>query len=170
LRTIPIWLLYRYSKGQYSTKSYFQHSCLVVVSSLHSNVPDRLGIKSAFEVHFTVLTFGLLFLVFGYFTKKNLWSVLLLISIGFFFKAHYESGYEGKAKSNSLLYIYNADTDKASWATYDVNLDPWTKEYLGENPKPATTLNQTPCSANTIRLYVCCTCSKKELQNLPSNS
>jgi hypothetical protein len=60
-------------------------------------------------------------------------------------KAHYESGYEeGKAKSNSLLYIYNADTDKASWATYDVNLDPWTKEYLGENPKPATTLNQTP--------------------------
>jgi hypothetical protein len=51
-----------------------------------------------------------------------------------FVKAHYESGYEeGKAKSNSLLYIYNADTDKASWATYDVNLDPWTKEYLGEN-------------------------------------
>jgi hypothetical protein len=29
--------------------------------------------------------------------------------------------------------IYNADTDKASWATYDVNLDPWTKEYL-EDP------------------------------------
>jgi hypothetical protein len=57
--------------------------------------------------------------------------LLLLISIGFFVKAHYESGYEeGKAKSNSLLYIYNADTDKASWATYDVNLDPWTKEYL----------------------------------------
>jgi hypothetical protein len=40
--------------------------------------------------------------------------LLLLISIGFFVKAHYESGYEeGKAKSNSLLYIYNADTDKA---------------------------------------------------------
>jgi hypothetical protein len=54
--------------------------------------------------------------------------------------------YEKKAKSNSLLYIYNADTDKASWATYDVNLDPWTKEYLGENPKPAATLNQTPFS------------------------
>jgi hypothetical protein len=52
--------------------------------------------------------------------------LLLLISIGF--KAHYESGYEeGKAKSNSLLYIYNADTDKASWATYDVNLDPGPK-------------------------------------------
>jgi hypothetical protein len=66
--------------------------------------------------------------------------------LNWFLLKHTESGYEeGKAKSNSLLYIYNADTDKASWATYDVNLDPWTKEYLGENPKPATTLNQTPC-------------------------
>jgi hypothetical protein len=36
-------------------------------------------------------------------------------------------GYEKRKKQNSLLYIYNADTDKASWATYDVNLDPWTK-------------------------------------------
>jgi hypothetical protein len=48
--------------------------------------------------------------------------------MGFFTKAHYESGYEeGKAKSNSLLYVYNADTDKANWLTYDINLDSWTK-------------------------------------------
>jgi hypothetical protein len=68
-----------------------------------------------------------------------------LLSIGFFAKAHSESGYEaGKAKSNSLLYIYNADKDQASWATYDTNLDSWTKGYLGENPKEATTLNETP--------------------------
>jgi hypothetical protein len=91
--------------------------------------------------------------------------------LAFFVKAHYESGYEeGKAKSNSLLYIYNADTDKASWATYDVNLDPWTKEYLGENPKPATTLNQTPCSANTIRALRMLHLLQKRTQNLPSNS
>jgi hypothetical protein len=31
-----------------------------------------------------------------------------------------------------LLYVYNADTDKANWLTYDINLDPWTKEYLGD--------------------------------------
>jgi hypothetical protein len=55
-----------------------------------------------------------------------------------FFKAHYDGYEEGKQKSNSLLYIYNADTDKASWATYDVNLDPWTKEYL---EKPETCYN-----------------------------
>jgi hypothetical protein len=68
-----------------------------------------------------------------------------LLSIGFFAKAHSESGYEaGKAKSNSLLYIYNAETDQASWATYDTNLDSWTKGYLGENPKNATNLNEIP--------------------------
>jgi hypothetical protein len=74
------------------------------------------------------LTFGLLFLVFGYFKKNGCGPCFTDQSI-FFVKAHYESGYEeGKAKSNSLLYIYNADTDKASWATYDVNHP--TKEYL----------------------------------------
>ncbi|CAM2861796.1 Peptidase family M28 [Flavobacterium frigoris] len=109
--------------------------------------PIGLGLKVLFgSAILTVLTFGLLLPTFGSFAKKGQWSLLfLMISIGFFAKAHYESGYEvGKAKSNSLLYIYNADTDKASWATYDVNLDSWTKEYLGKNPKPATALNQTP--------------------------
>lgn len=109
--------------------------------------PIGLGLKVLFgSAILTVLSFGLLLPTFGHFTKKGLWSFLfLMLSIGFFAKAHYESGYEpGKAKSNSLLYLYNADTDKASWATYDVNLDFWTKEYLGENPKPAKDLNQTP--------------------------
>jgi hypothetical protein len=115
-----IWLLYRYSKGQYSTKSYFQHSCLVIVSSLHSNVPDRFGLKCFSEVHFSHTTIPRIWL----FHKKWLWSVFFTDLNWLFVKAHYESGYEeGKAKSNSLLYIYNADTDKDK-ATYDVNLDP----------------------------------------------
>ncbi|MEZ7506812.1 M28 family peptidase [Flavobacterium sp. Arc2] len=109
--------------------------------------PIGLGLKVLFgSAILTVLTFGLLLPTLGNFNKKGLWSFLFLVlSIGFFAKAHYESGYEeGKAKSNSLLYIYNADTDTANWATYDVNLDFWTKQYLGENPQPATALNQTP--------------------------
>jgi hypothetical protein len=38
--------------------------------------------------------------------------VRFFTDLNFFVKAHYESGEEGKAKSNSLLYIYNADTDR----------------------------------------------------------
>jgi hypothetical protein len=60
--------------------------------------------------------------------------LLLLISI-FFVKAHYESGYE-EGKSQTVYYTSTMPI-LIRRATYDVNLDPWTKEYLGENPKPA---------------------------------
>jgi hypothetical protein len=42
------------------------------------------------------------------------------------------------------LYIYNVDTNTANWITYDTNLDSWTKSYLGENPKEATAMEDTP--------------------------
>jgi hypothetical protein len=43
-----------------------------------------------------------------------------------------------------LLYIYNADTQKANWATYDTNLDAWTKSYLGNQPKSADFMKDIP--------------------------
>ncbi|UQD57688.1 M20/M25/M40 family metallo-hydrolase [Flavobacterium sp. K5-23] len=120
---------------------------LLLIAPFIQMFPIGLGLKVLFgSALLTVLTFGLLLPVFQAFANKRLWStIFLFIAIGFFAKAHYESGYElGKAKSNSLLYIYDADTDKANWATYDTNLDSWTKSYLGENPKAAKNLNQTP--------------------------
>ncbi|WP_165929271.1 M28 family peptidase [Flavobacterium hiemivividum] len=109
--------------------------------------PIGLGLKVLFgSAILTVLTFGLLLPTLGNFSKKGWWSFLFLVlSMVFFAKAHFESSYEaGKAKSNSLVYIYDADTDTANWATYDVNLDSWTKTYLAKNPTPATALNQSP--------------------------
>ncbi|MFV8325643.1 M28 family peptidase [Flavobacterium sp. ZS1P14] len=119
---------------------------LIIVAPFIQMFPIGLGLKVLFgSAILTVLTFGLLLPIFGAFAKKGIWSlVFFVLAIGFFAKAHSESGYEfGKAKSNSLLYIYNADTDKANWATYDTNLDAWTKSYLGENPKEAAE-NETP--------------------------
>ncbi|WP_114753912.1 M28 family peptidase [Flavobacterium glaciei] len=120
---------------------------LIIIAPFIQMFPIGLGLKVLFgSAILTVLTFGLLLPVFGAFAKKGIWSlVFFVLSIGFFAKAHYESGYGyGKAKSNSLLYVYDADTDQARWATYDKNLDLWTKSYLGENPKEATALNETP--------------------------
>jgi hypothetical protein len=120
---------------------------LLLIAPFIQMFPVGLGLKVLFgSAILTVLTFGLLLPVFGAFAKKGLWSLLFFaLAIGFFAKAHYSSGYEfGKAKSNSLLYIYNGDINKASWATYDTNLDSWTKNYLGENPKDANALNETP--------------------------
>jgi hypothetical protein len=109
--------------------------------------PIGLGLKVLFgSAVLTVLTLTLLLPVVGAFAKKGIWSIVFFIlAIGFFAKAHFESGYEyGKAKSNSLLYVYDVDTDKALYVTYDTNLDSWTKRYLGEYPKTATASNVTP--------------------------
>ena len=120
---------------------------LVLIAPFIQMFPIGLGLKVLFgSAILTVLLFALFLPVFLAFAKKGMWGLLFIVlSIGFFAKAHFDSGYElGKAKSNSLLYIYNADTDKASWATYDTNLDSWTKSYLGENSKEATPSNAIP--------------------------
>jgi hypothetical protein len=106
--------------------------------------PIGLGLKILFgSMILTVLVFGLLLPIFGSFANKGLWSAaMFLIAIGFFVHAHLNSGYDvGKAKPNSLVYILDADKDKAYWATYDVNLDDWTKMYLGDNPKNGDMVN-----------------------------
>jgi hypothetical protein len=146
----------------------FSIPALLLIVPFIQMFPIGLGLKVLFgSAILTVMTFGLLLLVFGYFSKKGLWAFLfLLTSFVFFAIAHSGSGYaEGKAKSNSLLYIYNADTNKANWATYDVNLDSWTKQYLGKNPQPATTLTETPLfSKYNSGFTYAAPAPKKELQ------
>ena len=117
---------------------------LLIIAPFIQMFPIGLGLKVLFgSAILTVFTFGLLLPVFGSFVRKGMSSIILLVlAIGFFSKAHYLSGYEsGKAKSNSLVYILDAENNKATWATYDTNLDEWTKTYLGTNPKDATAFN-----------------------------
>jgi hypothetical protein len=117
---------------------------LLIIAPFIEMFPVGLGLKVLFgSAILTVLAFVLLLPVFGAFAKKGSWSLFLfLIAIVFLAKAQYHSGYElGEAKSNSLIYLYNADTNKANWATYDTNLDSWTKGYLGESPKSGKGLN-----------------------------
>ena len=120
---------------------------LLIITPFIQMFPVGLGLKVLFgSAILTTLTFGLLLPVFGSYAKKRKWAFLFLaIASGFFAKAHVESGYElGKAKSNSLLYIYNADTRKANWVTYDTNLDSWTKSYIGNRPQNADLMKDTP--------------------------
>jgi hypothetical protein len=120
---------------------------LIIIVPFILMFPIGLGLKIlAGSAVLTVLVFGLLLPIFGSFPRKGFWAlVLFLIAIVFFIKASFNSGYDvGTAKPNSLLYVYNADTKKAVWTTYDLNLDSWTKMYLGENPKGATELNKNP--------------------------
>ena len=131
-------------------KSGWVLNCLLAIPTLIILVPFiqmfpiGLGLKILFGSSIlTILTFTLLLPIFGSFTKKRIWAIFfILVAIGFFVKAHQASGYTNeKAKPNSLVYILDADSNKANWATYDINLDVWTKTYLGEKPKTATALN-----------------------------
>jgi hypothetical protein len=120
---------------------------LLIITPFIQMFPVGLGLKVLFGSSIlTVLTVGILYFVFGAYAKKRIWTICFLsISIGFFAKAHYDSGYEyGKAKSNSLLYVYDSDKKTAKWATYDSNLDTWTKKYLGNSPEKASTINELP--------------------------
>jgi Peptidase family M28 len=117
---------------------------LIILVPFIQMFPIGLGLKILVgSAILTVLTFTLLLPIFGSFTRKGSWAILFFVlSIGLFAKAHQSSGYVyGKAKPNSLVYILNGDTNKANWATYDTNLDEWTKGYLGEKPKDASPLN-----------------------------
>lgn len=120
---------------------------LLIIAPFIQMFPIGLGLKVLFgSAILTVLAFGLLLPVFGSYPRKGSWSLFFFImAIGFFAKAHFNSDYElGKAKSNSLLYVLDADKNKAVWTTYDTNLDEWTQTYLGTNPEKAKDLNANP--------------------------
>ena len=131
-------------KSKWILNLFLSIPALLLIAPFIQMFPIGLGLKVLFgSAILTVFTFGLLLPVFGSFMRKGMSSViLLLLAIGFFAKAHYYSGYEfGKAKFNSLVYIFDADKNKATWATYDSNLDDWTKTYIGQNPKDTKAFN-----------------------------
>ena len=128
----------------------FSIPALAIIAPFIVMFPVGLGLKILFgSAILTVLLFGLLLPVFGNFYKKGVWTMFFFaVSIGFFIYAGYHSGYkQDEAKSNSLLYVYNANTNSAVWTTYDVNLDEWTKSYLGEKNQKAVGLNSLPLAS-----------------------
>ncbi|MBF4517112.1 M28 family peptidase [Flavobacterium sp. ANB] len=128
----------------------FSIPALAIIAPFIVMFPVGLGLKILYgSAVLTVLLFGLLLPVFGSFVRKGAWTMFFfIISIGFFVYAGYHSGYQhGEAKSNSLLYVYNADNDSAFWTTYDTNLDDWTKTYLGNTNQKAVGLNGLPIAS-----------------------
>jgi hypothetical protein len=89
---------------------------------------------------FLVLIFGLLLPVFGYYTNKRILGILTLFAgLIFLGIAHTKSdATPDRQNQNSLIYYHNIDEGKAYWATYNKNLDDWTKLFLGDNPEEAT--------------------------------
>jgi hypothetical protein len=115
----------------------FSIPALLLIGPFILTLPIGLGLKMLFvSALLCVQLFGLLLPLFMPIKAKAIWGfTFLLISVVFFVSASRHSDYNvGEAKSNSLVYWFDADTNKPQWRTYDKNLDAWTKRYLGKNP------------------------------------
>ncbi len=114
---------------------------IFIFAPLIQSFPVGLGLKMlVISCVFTILLFGLLWPVFGYYKRKNLLSVVCaLFAVFFFITAHSKSDFsDERRKPNSLVYYKDSDTGKTYWLTFDKEIDEWTEQYLGEKPEDAS--------------------------------
>ncbi|WP_438710466.1 M28 family peptidase [Aquimarina muelleri] len=119
-----------------------------ILSPFIVSFPVALGLKILFVSSIlTVLLFGALLPVFGFYKRKKLiGNLALLLSFVFLIVAHTKSDFtEERQKPNSLVYILDTDQNKAVWATYDQTLDSWSENYINPEENIAEAYN-----ANTL--------------------
>ena len=129
--------------------------------------PVGLGLKMLVAVTaLTVLTFVLLLPVFGFYKRKKLLAIFNgFLFIIFMVVAHVNSGFsEENAKPSSLVYVFDADTKTAKWATYDNYVTDWTAQYLGENRTPPNTTSKTISSKYNSRFTYVANAPLKEIE------
>lgn len=117
---------------------------LSIIAPFIQFFPVGLGLKmSVVSALFTVLLFGNMLPVFGYFSvKKGVATMALLVALGFFIKAHLDSYFtENSPRPNSLVYTLDTESDTAFWNTYDDDLDTWTLPYFEAYEELSTPLD-----------------------------
>ncbi|MFT5102649.1 MAG: hypothetical protein ACI86C_000291 [Candidatus Latescibacterota bacterium] len=137
---LSFWVLIRQEKPSLLLLTLLAAPALFLFAPLIQFFPVGLGLKMLLiSCIFTVLTFGLVLPVLGAYRWKNIFAIACaLFALIFMTIAHFKSDFtEERQKPNSLNYYQDADTKEAYWVTYDKILDPWTKGYLGDNPKEA---------------------------------
>ncbi|MBW2937143.1 M20/M25/M40 family metallo-hydrolase [Aureisphaera sp. CAU 1614] len=138
---LSLWILIRQEFPNLLLMLLLAVPAVFIFSPLIQFFPVGLGLEMLLiSCVFTVLLFGLLLTVIGFYKYKKLFSALFIIlAIGFFISAHFNSQWtETTQKPNSLIYYQDTDAQKAYWVTYDNILDDWTRGYLGDNPKEAS--------------------------------
>ncbi|MDE3742422.1 M28 family peptidase [Maribacter polysaccharolyticus] len=97
--------------------------------------PIGLGLKMMVATTLlTTLTFFLLLPIFANYTNKDRLGILgFMVFMGFMVSAHFNARFTEKhPKPTSLLYVFDADTQMANWATYEQVISDWTAQYIGE--------------------------------------
>ncbi len=138
---ISLFVLIRQEKPNLLLTALLTAPAIFLYAPLIQFFPVALGSDHVFiSCIFTVLLFGLLLPVIGFYKNKKMLSlVCLLLAMVFLISAHFKSSFsETRQKPNSLIYYQDAKNEKAYWLTFDKILDSWTKGYLGETPDEAS--------------------------------
>ncbi|MFK5983423.1 MAG: M20/M25/M40 family metallo-hydrolase [Flavobacteriaceae bacterium] len=138
---LSLWVLIRQEKPNLLLMTLLGALAIFLFAPHIQFFPVGLGLKMLMaSTIFTVLLFGLLLPVFGFYKmKRGLSMIFYLLAIVFFVKAHMSSDFTPeRQKPNSLIYYQDADKGESYWATYDEMRDDWTAGYLGEDPEEAS--------------------------------
>ena len=141
LGLLSLWILIRKDRPNLILLTIIGSIAIFIFAPLVQFFPVGLGLKMLVgSCLFTALLFGILLPVIGFYKfKKTLAMLFVMVASLFFIKAHLSSNFSpNRQKPNSLVYYHDADNNKNYWATYDQELDDWTKEYLGDSPEPAS--------------------------------
>lgn len=129
--------------------------------------PVGLGLKMMVAATvFTTLLFVLLLPFFGQLKNKDRLAYLFLfLFMVFGISSHINSDFNAeRPKPSSLLYVYNADTDTATWATYDNSPIDWNNQFLGDTKhKPSTEEYETLSSKYRTQLTYIADAPKKNI-------
>ena len=141
LGLLSLWILIRQDRPNLILLTIIGSIAIFIFAPLAQFFPVGLGLKMLVgSCLFTALLFGILLPVIGFYKLKKVLALLfVMVATLFFVKAHLSSNFSpDRQKPNSLVYYHDADNNKNYWATYDQELDDWTKEYLGDSPEPAS--------------------------------
>lgn len=141
LGLLSLWILIRQDRPNLILLTIISSIAIFIFAPLVQFFPVGLGLKMLVgSCLFTALLFGILLPVIGFYKLKKVLALLFVVLATLFFvKAHLSSNFSpDRQKPNSLVYYHDADNNKNYWATYDQELDDWTKEYLGDSPEPAS--------------------------------
>ena len=141
LGLLSLWILIRKDRPNLILLTIIGSIAIFIFAPLVQFFPVGLGLKMLVgSCLVTVLLFGILLPVIGFYKLKKVLAMLFVIVASLFFiKAHLSSNFSpNRQKPNSLVYYHDADNNKNYWATYDQELDDWTNEYLGDSPEPAS--------------------------------
>ena len=148
---LQLWVLIRQKSPNLFLMLLLSLPSLVILLPFITSFPVALGLKILFVAGIlTVLLFSLFLPVFGAFKGKRPLAFLLFITfLIFFLIAHFKSDYsEERPRPDSLVYLFDADSNKASWNSYDLELDDWNRNYFKEDAK-----SNVPISVNFESKY-----------------